>query len=155
MYSQVPCYGNDPNSSCCNGIINTDVPYKVNSERPSLVNNWDWTIPNFTNSMTSSQFNQSTIKNPYFETNGLNRDAIWGKFIPQTSWSSLTANDFPNLNPKRGWQVISYNFGKDYLGNNYTNTNDLKDPHFILYNKYTGQLRLLFTIENNGGYQKS
>ena len=153
MYSQVPCYGNDPNSSCCNGIINTDVPYKVNTERPSLINNWDWTIPNFTNSMTSSQFNQSTIKNPYFETNGLNRDAIWGKFFPQTSYASLTADSFPNLNPRKGWQVISYNFGKDYLGNNYTNTNDLKDPYFILYNKYTGQLRLLFTIENNGGYQ--
>jgi hypothetical protein len=67
MYSQVPCYGNDPNSSCCNGIINTDVPYKVNTERPSLINNWNWTVPDFANSRTSSQFNQSTIKNPYFD----------------------------------------------------------------------------------------
>jgi hypothetical protein len=153
MYSQVPCFGNDPTSSCCNGIINTDVPFKVNTERPSLINNWNWTNPDFVNNMTSSLFNLSTIKNPYFETNGLNRDAIWGKFFPQTSWSSLSADSFPNLNPRRGWQVVSYNFGKDYLGNPNTNTNDMKDPYFILYNKYTGQLRLLFTIENNGGYQ--
>lgn len=151
IVSQIPCYGNDPSGSCCNGIINTDVPYKINTERPALTNNWDWTATDFANSMTSSQFNQATVKNPYYELNGINRDAIWGKYFPQTSWASLKPDSFPNLNPRRGWQLISYNFGKDYLGNTYTSTNDLKDPHFMIYNKYTGQLRLLFTVENNGG----
>jgi hypothetical protein len=105
--------------------------------------------------MTSatSLFGLSTVKNPYYETSGLNKEAIWGRFIPISSYATLNTDSFPNLNPKNGWQVISYNFGKDYLGNTHTSTNDMKDPYFILYNKYTGQLRVLFTIENNGGYQ--
>lgn len=153
VYGQFPCYSNDPIGSCCNGIVNTDVSFKVNTERPSLLNSWNWTLPTFANSLTSSQFNLSTVTNPYYETSGLNRDAIWGKFMPQSSHAFLNADSFPNLNPKRGWQVLSYNFGKDYLGINNTSTNEMKDPYFIIYNKYTGQLRVLFTIENNGGYQ--
>jgi hypothetical protein len=153
IYSQDPCYGNDPNGSCCNGIINTDVPFKVNTERPSLINNWNWTTPSFTNSMTSSLFTTATIANPYYETNGINWQTIVGKFFPISSYSSLNTDSFPLLDPKKGWQVLAYNFGKDYLGNPYTTTNDLKDPHYVLYNKYTGQMRVLFTIENNSGYQ--
>lgn len=108
---------------------------------PQKRNYFDWTVQSFPMFFDNKE---TTIQSPFYQSNN-----------PQVE---KYFNEFPKDNsPLDGWELIKENFG--YIYNNYggkvRNGNGVANPYFILYNKYTGVLRVFLAIGNrNQDYQK-
>ncbi len=145
----------DPTQPCCNGYITTDPsldengnPFANNPAKPGATNHFNWmedvfnvyhhldgtfTYKNGTNA-------PKDISNPFYLNHDYLRHINYKRFNPaQESPEKL------NFWPEDGWELLHKNNG--YLNDESTLINnpllELHGPHFILYNKYTGKLRVL------------
>jgi hypothetical protein len=108
-------------------------------------NTWDWTNELFhvENSPVYTPYNsppfcsggQCGITNPYYEGT-------------QPAVANIFNTDFANAD---GWELIKQDFGYLYDGSH--NSNCSPTPYFILYNKYSGKLRVVGTLAEEGSHQ--
>lgn len=110
-----------------------------------------------------NNINKFSHKRNYFDWTKINFEAyVSGSFVQITSpfyqVANIQTNKFSSMSnkdylPEAGWELIAEDFG--YI---YSNTEDLKyprtatngvvNPYFVLYNKYTGLLRLFWTTSS-------
>lgn len=107
-------------------VITTNPSAPVNTERPNLINSFDWTAPSFP--LRAEQLTSNSITSPFF----------------QGPWNTNVTNLVTSKDrlPLDGWELINADFG-------YTNTGApaaqrVTDPKLLLYNKYNSTLRLFF-----------
>lgn len=110
-------------SQCLPNGITTDPAAPVNNQLPSKTN-WyfDWTQPSWPNHSTCQP--ASSIESPFYKTDNLEALRAAKDMLPQD-----------------GWELIRRDFGYTDL-----NTPSIEVPqhtYFILYNKFTGILRVL------------
>ncbi|MCX6147236.1 MAG: hypothetical protein NTW25_08300 [Candidatus Kapabacteria bacterium] len=136
---QIYLYGNQsPNPNCEPKIIRTDPKVAINSEQSQKTNTngviLDWTKP---------------FSNPYFDVN-----CEW--YNPhitsiETPYHQGNNSAIDNLHdkidlPEDGWELIFRNLG--YLDNGSERSGNEDNPYFIIYNKYTGILRVFVAVAN-------
>ncbi len=151
--AQSDCISEDPNQPCCNDQIHTYPPHAINNERPYKTNTWfDWTMENFDfvngNALRRSADPQGLeVKNPFY-----------------TEQQHLQHINFYTLNhdrngvrenldflPEDGWELLSLNLGYDVDGTPLPTTDLRNIPYFMLYNRYTAKVRLLFYTNDEVG----
>lgn len=125
---------NSSMSQCLSNDITTNPGAPINNQLPSKLNLYfDWTQPNWQNN--SSCETLTPVESPFYRIDNL---------------EILRASK--DMQPQDGWELIRRDFG-------YTDQNTLKPEapehtYFILYNKYTGILRILLKtcrgIDYNG-----
>lgn len=111
------------NAQCTLNGISTNPSAPVNNELPSKTNNYfDWRQPGWQNNSSCQALN--LIESPFYKTDNL---------------EILRASK--DMQPEDGWELIRREFG-------YTDQHALKPEipehtYFVLYNKFTGILRVL------------
>jgi len=107
-------------------VITTAPGSAVNTQKPTLVNHFDWTQPSFP--LYAEQLTSTSITSPFY----------------QGPWNSNVANlvDSKDRLAADGWELINADFG--YNNNGTPASQRVMDPKLLLYNKYTGTLRLFF-----------
>ncbi|MBN9379610.1 MAG: T9SS type A sorting domain-containing protein [Chitinophagaceae bacterium] len=114
-------------TECDPGQVITTAPGSaVNTQKPTLVNHFDWTQSSFP--LNAEQLASTSITSPFY----------------QGPWNSNVANlvDSKDRLPADGWELINADFG--YNNNGTPASQRVMDPKLLLYNKYTGTLRLFF-----------
>lgn len=117
-------------AQCLNNGITTNPSAPVNSQLPSKTNLYfNWTQPSWQNNSSCEPLN--TIESPFYKIDNL---------------EILRASK--DMQPQDGWELIRREFG-------YTDQNTLKPQtpehtYLVLYNKYTGILRILLKVCRNG-----
>jgi hypothetical protein len=117
-------------SQCVNNGITTDPAAPVNNQLPSKTNLYfNWTQPSWQNNSSCEPLN--TIESPFYKIDNL---------------EILRASK--DMQPQDGWELLRREFG-------YTDQNTLKPQtpehtYFVLYNKYTGILRILLKVCRSG-----
>ncbi|TAF76662.1 MAG: T9SS C-terminal target domain-containing protein [Bacteroidetes bacterium] len=105
------------------------------SNRPFEKNIFNWQEPNF-NRFDKELNNENTIASPFFDNS-------------QLEGSSRVLNYFDSdFKPADGWELIHQNFGYLYDGTKMTFPVPSQAPYILLYNKYSGKLRVLFSPPN-------
>lgn len=109
---------------------NTTVPYN---------NTWSWmtsgaNYPTYYQSgMSSPSLN---LELPYYFTTFQNNGN--DNLVPRFYNTNL------DISPADGWVLISKNFGTPTVGS--TNGTGISSPHFVLYNKFTGRVRVFYGL---------
>ncbi|NHN25217.1 T9SS type A sorting domain-containing protein [Flavobacterium jejuense] len=124
-YSQSVC---EPNE------ISTDALSPVNPNQPDYINQFDWTTDNSYYNINSQCTPNTFTPNP-FQSNQL-------ELLPL----SLSKD----MMPEDGWEMIAYNLGYD--NNNIPLAAKPEHTYIMLYNKYTGMLRILVKWCRNTNY---
>jgi hypothetical protein len=123
-----------PDDGCPINTISTDPNNYQNSSDPTGTKNWNWMAEDFTVYYTQDGQGTTgfpaTLRSPYFE---LVSNANTLHFVDQAE------KDF---SPANGWELLGRNFGSETQG--------LKNPYFMLYNRYTGVIRVFVNIKNTG-----
>ncbi len=130
----------NPNNTVWNNPPYT-TPYKANTG----TNKFDWRQLNFNVSLPySTTYNTvSQMFSPFF----LGSEYPYMSGIIAFPDNNGINNDF---NPEDGWELIRKDFG--YKADGTTNTNEaLAGPYFILYNKYSGTLRVFGWLPSANG----
>lgn len=140
-------------SACVDKLLTTSTTASINTEKPSQ-KNYDPTRPhpmifNWTKEYFPLHSNapdiryRTTIQSPFFQGDN-------AAIIPLVSSRDMQEND--------GWELIRQDFGYEYqpylptdpTGLKRTdengNPNPVGNPFFILYNRYTGVLRILIAV---------
>jgi hypothetical protein len=132
----IPLISTDPT----NNFFNSQ-----NNERSDMINNVDWMQPQFQYwNFDSPNTNKGDVIQNYFYQNDVGQHYI----------QNFINSDF---NPKDGWELMKRDFG--YLHDNttpsnvYPNTAPANAPYYLLYNKYSGKLRVLAVISGIGAQQ--
>ncbi len=123
------CYNNPPLN------ISTNPDNYQNPEDPTGLLKWDWRQPywfGYRKSTPTPQYYQ--INSPFYDIYNPNLFDL----------SSLSAK---NYDPLSGWELLQKDFG--------TPTIAPPNPYFVLYNKYTGLIRLFVQINSNYQSTKS
>jgi hypothetical protein len=151
-YAGVPvpnyCVSSDANSPCCNnaaGHIKTFPALAYNPERP--VNKFNWTLPTFKVYMpplwgTEFPPTATTIINPFYT--GIENEAL----APINFFNFGTGQPHEpsklDFRTTDGWELLSHHLGYQRDEDNFANTLDNRNnPYLMLYNRYTGRLRLI------------
>lgn len=109
---------------------NTAIPYN---------NTWSWmttgaNYPTYYQSgMTQPSLN---VELPYYFTTFQNNGN--DNLVPRFYNTNL------DISPADGWVLISKNFGTPSVGS--TNGSGISSPHFVLYNKFTGRVRIFYGL---------
>ncbi len=148
------CISDDQDQPCCNGIISTDPrldpngnPYSINQVRSDMVNKFNWMTSTF------NVFHPGPIDGYVWQGGPLN---IVNPFYSQAEYLShinFYHHDYPytsdklSLWPEEGWELLHKNNGFQTNEIDYLETDDnRKGPYFILYNKYSGVMRLFAAL---------
>ena len=125
------------NSNCNPKTIRTDPNNAINTELPSKANTngqiLDWLIDCPDTWPINCQFlypNPNTVISPFDQGNN-----------PITQYF----RQVKDRSPEDGWELVTRNFGYYDDG---TPNNGEDNPYFILYNRFTGKLRVFFLIAN-------
>jgi hypothetical protein len=142
IFGQNDCVTEDRNSACCNGIIVTDPEAPVNNEKPpAYKNTFDWRTQKIWVYHPDGGYDDGIgqpiqIDNP-FHTNH--------SYLQHVNIFSQGAEGL-DYSPEDGWELLHRNLGHDLSNDNIlvdpAAAEDREGPYFILYNKYTGTLRL-------------
>ncbi|SEQ21918.1 T9SS type A sorting domain-containing protein [Flavobacterium urocaniciphilum] len=121
--------------SVCNPIGTTTNPnFPTNPQNQSFLNNFDWTT-------TSSSLNINTVCTPNsYTTNPFESNQT--ELLPL----SLVKDN----KPEDGWEIVAYNLG--YNNNNTPLNVRPEHTYYMLYNKYTGIVRVLVKWCRNVNY---
>lgn len=125
---------NVPEGGCEPVGISTNPDKYINPNDPSGDLKWDWREEQYTIYLTNGGTPgvPVTIVNPFFDQSG----------NPNTF---ALANEFEkDFNPLDGWELLYRKFGSETQG--------VITPYFILYNKYTGTIRIFVNIVNAGSF---
>ena len=132
-----------------NGIItNPDNP--INNHNSNFLNDFfDWRTEDFTNYLDPNYkgnvepgFN---VINPYWSS------------VPEytylTGWTDIGQSPDVDYSPIEGWELLTRGFGRnipiqggDPFGNVFP---EFHSPYFLMYNKYTGKMRLHFSLRSS------
>ena len=129
--------------NCAPNGITTNPQEPVNEDRPERVNPFDFTAEEFDIKLLSEEYNLERVRSPFYSTDN---SAINHLYDPL---DGIKDND-----PIQGWELIKMDFGLgddgilDPGGNDPGTTN----PYMILYNKYTGLLRVFVMRADNQQY---
>jgi hypothetical protein len=127
MLLAVSGYAGMAQTECNPGQVITTAPGSaMNTQRPHLYNRFDWTQPSFL--LRAEQLTSPTITSPFY----------------QGPWNSNVTHlvDSKDRLPADGWELINADFGYNVDGT--PASQRVIDPKLLLYNKYTGTLRLFF-----------
>ena len=153
MEAQLPCYGPNINSACCNGIINTDKRggFAVNQDPAGILNELDWTKKNWDiiHNPHSTGITYDNITNPFYRQ-GSSYDELRNKGFPLSVFTMPSFIDSLDFQARDGWQLLHahFNYQPDFV-NKVDIDNEREGPYLILYNKYTGRLRFIYNIKEN------
>lgn len=125
-----------PTEGCPILAINTDPDNYSNPNDPNKQRRWNWMEePNFiyyAKIKNSTLGEPKVIVNPFFSENA-------GSNVRQ--YAEAPYKDF---HPVDGWELLYKQFG--------TANEGINNPYFILYNKYTGKIRIFINIVNVGNF---
>ena len=145
------------NFSYSQSNISTDPLNPINTERPELVNYFNWLDREFEVYHPDGHFNNGSnsinLGNPYYKRENYQRHFNLTNY--ETSLTPEQEKESLNFHPKDGWELLYKNNGIDPWGN--LITDPLKNrvgPYFAFYNKYTGQLRILAAFDGLGANDK-
>ncbi|MDN5213273.1 T9SS type A sorting domain-containing protein [Fulvivirgaceae bacterium BMA12] len=132
-----------------NTIISTDPDDPSNSERPEMLNHFDWRTSTFSvyhPNEYGSNGNPLTMTNPFYTI-----DEYLGHLNYYNFSFADRIPDNLDFKPEDGWELIHKGNGYalnevDFLA---TEENRI-GPYFILYNRYTGTLRTFAAFDNIG-----
>lgn len=137
----------DSNPPCCNGLISTDPNMADNPDYSDRVdiNRFDWLRLSFPIYMPSSGYGSGTtplsMLNPYWSSSSILRAiGFYDLALPQNGDTSLM-----DFHPEDGWEMISFWDGYTLSGSPIS-ANPRVMPYMMLYNRYTGKLRLLSSL---------
>ncbi len=127
-------------TSCCNDLISTAPINPVNTERPDLLNQFDWLAPT------------QTLPNPNTLAINLGNGVAYAKhpfLIDNTSYSWFSSFrsgqtvpfESHIMHPKYGWELMHMNLGSGLYGDGQGTARS--NPYLLFYNKYSGKLRLV------------
>ena len=145
-YSQ--CISDDPNSPPCNGIISTDPDNPVNQERGDLINRFDWRIEEFKAYFPDAGY--GTSGNPQYDL----ANPFWRKdkylehinFYRDVNILHIGKNPARlDFHPADGWELLHKHNGFEPNESTLLSAENNRHPYFILYNKYTGLVRVLLS----------
>jgi len=153
------CITDDNTTPCCNGIIRTDPrpQHTSNTERSAFKNNFDW--------RTYGDFNAYHPLGGYWDGTGLPLGMPNPFFTNKSHLSHI--NNFPSVpsnqseddvldfHPEDGWELLHRHLGYelDETSTIQLNLNNRPNPYFILYNRYTGVLRVIASLDQIGANQ--
>lgn len=109
-------------SQCYKGIT-TNPNNPVNNERPNKTNTFDWRAPFY--DIRSQYITTPQIESPFNQSNNLNVNHFLNN---------------PDMLPQDGWELIKYETG--YNDDGTPKATPVGFIHLILYNKFTGILRV-------------
>ena len=146
-YGQGVCPFNGPDSM----LINTSPVLYSSGQWFRFNNTWDWTheflasynATDYINhtmaycesgsSYSGCPFCQCGLHNPYYS-------------VGEPAVKQIVGTDYANLN---GWELVKRDFG--YLNSGDVNLNASTTPYFILYNRFSGKLRVLAAASQQVG----
>ena len=117
---------------CIEKGISTNPQNPINNEKPEKQNTFDWQSTIF--DVNSNYVGGSQIHSPFYQTGNLPLQ----HFV-------LTPDERKHEN---GWELIAYDFGFDEQGNPVTTPTTY--VYLVLYNKYTGIMRVFVAGEKPG-----
>jgi hypothetical protein len=119
-------------SVCPVPVITTDPISAVNTQRPLLANRFDWKQRFIPVRPAVFDGTSTTIESPFYQGN-------------QEYLSKIGFGANSDFKPTDGWELVKRDFGYliDELSPTTSNTQVL---YFILYNKYSGKLRVLAAL---------
>ncbi len=109
--------------TCAPNGITTNPSAPVNNQVPAKVNTFNWLSQVY--GLNWIYDNSNAIMSPFFQTD----NAITNHFI-----------DNPEMQPADGWELIRRDFG--FMDNGQPTNPVGGNPYLVLYNKYTGILRV-------------
>lgn len=153
------CINENSNTPCCNGIIRTDPrpQHKSNTERPTFANNFDWrTYGDFNTYHPDGGYDFGAgipypVGNPFFKNLSYLKHINNFPAVP----TSQAGDGVLDFHPEDGWELLHRNMGFELDETTLTplNLNNRPGPYFILYNRYTGVLRVLANLDQIGAHQ--
>ncbi|WP_196893328.1 T9SS type A sorting domain-containing protein [Aureivirga marina] len=139
--------------------ISTDPTNPINEERPDMLNHFNWMSEEYNvyhpiGGYTNGSNNFTKLPNPYFGSEEYQKHFNLHNIPVLTSFEDkLDSLDF---HPKNGWELIHKHNG--FMNDETTLITNALDnrngPYVILYNKYTGKLRVLASFDNIGNPEK-
>gem|GEM_PF-3337893 len=126
---------NVPEGGCLPIGISTNPDNYVNPNDVSATRKWDWRSQNFTVYLTNQSGtpgNSVTIVSPFYDQSGN---------VNTFSLSNSFAKDYNSVD---GWELLYKNFGTPSQG--------VISPYFMLYNRYSGTIRIFVNIVNSGDF---
>lgn len=136
------CTELDAQISTCNPGgpgITTNPAAPVNNQRPSKLNNFDWTQQDYPINLLYNYNNATSIKNPYYQSDN-----------QYVSVLSVPNDGLRDMYPSDGWELIKKDFG--YEDNGTPSVPAASRLYLILYNKYRGTLRVFFCRADQAPY---
>ncbi|MBS1537953.1 MAG: hypothetical protein JST20_09410 [Bacteroidetes bacterium] len=137
--AQTPCNEDKGISTNPDAAVNTEKPSKQNGphsgdNRPVI---FDWRRPLF--DIRSSLTTSVDINSPFYEPN-----------------NSITNHLYlsKDMRPEDGWELIKQEMGAPFDAVNNAYTSDVDYPCLILYNRYTGMLRVFVAVFSVGNFDK-
>jgi hypothetical protein len=138
--------------ACCNGLINTDSSAASNPARPNLRNRFEWRnpkwdvyIPTPGGGYTVNGTQPLRMDNPFFTRNAQLNNLNLAPYP-----SNFSNPDSLDFHPRDGWELLHKYDGYDSLGVNYLYGGPALSrpgPYVMLYNRYTGRLRLFASFQ--------
>lgn len=138
--------------------ISTDPKNPINTERPELKNTFNWEDRNFNvfhpdGHFTDGNNNSILVGNPFYKREPYQE--YFNLYNFETNISEEQENLELDFHPKDGWELLYKNNGIDPFGVKITDP--LKNrigPYFVLYNRYTGLIRILAAFDGLGTSDK-
>lgn len=145
------CISDDNEQPCCNGQISTDPRpgMAINTERPSMINHFNW-MSDLYNVYLPNSFAISggpmPLGNPYLTNHSYLQEINYFNFSPEDQ-----VKDNIDFHPEDGWELIHKYNGYEVDEVTYLSNRELPGPHYILYNRYSGKLRIFTALSDREG----
>jgi len=124
--------------TCAPNGITTNPAAPVNTQRPSKLNRFDFRRAYFPLNTSSAGINTTSIRSPFFDDNN--------EGIRQ--FYDIAPDDLKEIYTGQGWELIKAEFG--YNDDQTPRSQGTTECFFVMYNKYTGILRVFVArLENN------
>jgi hypothetical protein len=124
-----------PESGCPINTITTNPNNYQNSSDPNELQKWNWMTEDYTIYLATNQSGTigipTTIRSPFYDQSG------------NINTYHLAFEIQKDNKPEDGWELMYRNFGSEAQGL-------ANSPFFMLYNRYTGVIRVFANIINSG-----
>lgn len=147
--------GFDVKQPCCNELISTDPFLPINNERQDYINGFNWmfngNLPAYhpAGGIGSSPGITFPMENPFLTFS--NNPQL--QHINYYNFSSAKPRVPANIDfhPEDGWELLHRHFGFEMDNNTLIEqtTDNRLGPYFILYNRYTGIIRVLASLNQD------
>jgi len=123
-----------PSTGCPVNTVSTNPASYSNSSDPTGARSWNWMTEDYT--IYYTQNGQGTtgfpvaVRSPFYE------------LISNPNTLHFVDPVIKDFLPADGWELLSRNFGSSAQG--------INNPYFMLYNRYTGIIRVFANLRNSG-----